>query len=354
MTECSLKKFEYRSIIKFLCKEGVNAKEIFDRLSKVYTSDAPSYATVTRWFAEFKHGRQSIEDDPKCGGPKTATDAEHVAQVESLILANRRLKVSEIAQEIGISQGSVYNIIHTNLHMSKVSARWVPRNLSIQDKHCRMEASRELLDLFNSNPDDFMARLVTGDETWLHHWDPETKQESMQWKHAESPAPKKFKTQASAGKIMASVFWDCQGLLLIDYMPHKTTINAEYYAQLLKKLRSAIKEKRRGKLSKGIFLLHDNAPVHKARVAQAALKDCGFEQLNHPPYSPDLAPSDFYLFRNLKKYLRGRRFRDDEELKEETEAWFAGQEETFFFRGIASLKEKWGKCIELRGNYIEK
>ena len=75
-----------------------------------------------------------------------------------------------------------------------------------------------------------------------------------------------------------------------------------------------------------------------------------FEQLNHPPCSPDLAPSDYHLFRNLKSHLRGTRFRDDDELKADTEAWF----EDFYFKGIDCLKEKWAKCIEVKGDYIEK
>ena len=125
-----------------------------------------------------------------------------------------------------------------------------------------------------------------------------------------------------------------------------TSITGEYYANVIKQLRVAIKEKRRGKLAAGVLLLHDNAPVHKSRVAQAAIRECKFEQLNHPPYSPDLAPSDYYLFRNLKSHLRGTRFRDDDELKAATEAWFEDQIDDFYFKGIDCLKEKWAKCIK--------
>ena len=89
-------------------------------------------------------------------------------------------------------------------------------------------------------------------------------------------------------------------------------------------------------------------------IAQAAIRECKFEQLNHPPYSPDLAPSDYYLFRNLKSHLRGTRFRDDDELKAATEAWFEDQTDDFYFKGIGCLKEKWAKCIEVKGAYIEK
>ena len=96
------------------------------------------------------------------------------------------------------------------------------------------------------------------------------------------------------------------------------------------------------------MLLHDNAPAHKSRIAQAPIPECKFEQLNHPPYSPDLAASDYYLFRNLKSNLRGTRFPDDDGLKAATEAWFEKQTEDFHFNGIDSLKDKLAKCIKVK------
>ena len=107
-------------------------------------------------------------------------------------------------------------------------------------------------------------------------------------------------------------------------------------------------------MAKGVLILHDNAPVHKSKVAQAAIRECGFEQLNHPPYSPDLAPSDYYLFRNLKSNLRGERYNDDEELKSAVETFFDEQSKDFYLTGIKSLKQKWTKCISVGGDYIEK
>ena len=214
----------------------------------------------------------------------------------------------------------VFNtIIHEHLGMSKVSARWVPRNLNMQDRQQRVESSQELLEVYSANPEDFHTRLVTGDETWLHHWDPDTKKESMQRKCPGSPPPKKFRTQPSASKVMARVFLDSKGIILIDFKPAGTSITGEYYANVIKQLRVAIKEKRRGKLAAGVLLLHDNAPV-QSRVAQVAIRECKFEQLNHPPNSPDLAPSDYYLFRNLKSHLHGTRFWGDDDLKAATEA----------------------------------
>ena len=83
---------------------------------------------------------------------------------------------------------------------------------------------------------------------------------------------------------MATVFWDSKGIILIDYKPAGTSSTGEYYANVIKQLRVAIKEKQRGKLATGVLLLHDIAPVHKSRVAQAAIRECKFKQLNHPPW----------------------------------------------------------------------
>ena len=77
------------------------------------------------------------------------------------------------------------------------------------------------------------TRLVTMDETWLYHYDPDTKQQSMEWRHSSSPRPKKFREQKSAGKVLASMFWDQDGTFLIDYLPKGQTINVEYYSSLL-------------------------------------------------------------------------------------------------------------------------
>ena len=156
---------EFRAVIKFLSKEGAKAKEIHRRMADVYGDSSPKYSTVAKWSAEFKHGRDSLEDDPKPGRPADVISQEMIDRVERLVLNNPRIKVAELATECGISNGSVYTIILGYLGMSKVSARWVPRNLNMQDRHQRVESSQELLEVHNANPEDFHTRLVTGDET---------------------------------------------------------------------------------------------------------------------------------------------------------------------------------------------
>ena len=118
--------------IKILTKEGAKAKEIHRRMADVYGDSSPKYSTVAKWSAEFKRGRDSLEDDPRPGRPADVISQEMIDRVERLVLNNRRIKSAELASECGFSNGSVYTIIHEHLGMSKVSARWVPRNLNMQ------------------------------------------------------------------------------------------------------------------------------------------------------------------------------------------------------------------------------
>ena len=102
--------------------------------------------------------------------------------------------------------------------------------------------------------DDFLLRLVTVDETWVDYDEPENKAQSRKWVGPGSLRPKKFMTQPSAGKVMATVFWDAKGVIMLDFLPMRSTITGVYYTNLLDQLRTAISEKRRDKLSKGVLL----------------------------------------------------------------------------------------------------
>ena len=175
---------------------------------------------------------------------------------------------------------------------------------------------------------------------------------SRQWIGPGSPGPKKFMTQPSAGKVMATVFWDAKGVIMLDFLPKRSTITGVYYANLLDQLRTAIHEKRRGKLSKGVLLQQDNARVHTCKVAMDAVERNGYELIPHSVYSPDLAPSDF-LFRNLKKGIRGLHFRSNEEVVTAVEEWVNGKDPDFFSSGLMALERRWSKCITLEGIYIE-
>jgi len=161
--------------------------------------------------------------------------------------------------------------------------------------------------------------------------------------------------QPSAGKLILTVFWDSQGPILETYRERGTTVTSATYCDILKReLKSAVRSKRRGKVWKENLLLHDNARRHTAAHTLETLKQLKWEAMEHPDYSPDLAPSDFHLFGPLENALRGRRFSCDDDVKSAVYQWLLTQPKTFFADGIKKSVGRWEKCIAKQGDYIDK
>ena len=131
------------------------------------------------------------------------------------------------------------------------------------------------------------------------------------------------------------------------------SINADAYCETVRKLRRAIQNKRRGMLSSGIVLLHDNARPHTAARTAQLLQQFHWEVFDHPPYSLDIAPSDYHLFMHLKQWLASQSFEDDR-LKTGVTTWFKSLAADFFDTEIRKLVPRYQKCVEVRGDYMEK
>ena len=128
----------------------------------------------------------------------------------------------------------------------------------------------------------------------------------MQWRRTTSPKPKKFKSLQSASKIMATVLWNVERLLLVDFLPKGKTVNSEAYIETLKKLRARIRRARPQLKMKKVFLQHDNARPHTTIKTREVITSFGSRTVSHPPYSSDLAPSDYHLCGAMKEELRGK------------------------------------------------
>jgi len=174
----------------------------------------------------------------------------------------------------------------------------------------------------------------------------------MKWRYSSSPRPKIFRVQKSVGKFLASIFWDQDGILLIGYLPNGQTINAEYYLSLLVQLKDILKEKRCGKVTKGVLSLYDNAPAHRALATQNKLAYLGFQCLDHPSYSPDLAPSEYHLFPGLKKQLKGRHFSSDTEVITAAETWLDEQLYKFFLMACKSYSKGLRSVLSFVGSML--
>ena len=238
--------------------------------------------------------------------------------------------------------------------MQKICAKFVPRVLREDQKERRCHDSREMVELINSDPAVIDA-LVTCDESWIYCYDPETKRHSSQWKHAGSPRPKKARQSKSTHKLLMISFFDSTGMIYMHWVPTGQTVNKEYYVEVWREFRKRFRQKRPALFKTGQWHFHqDNAPVHNSILVTDYLTKMGIKTVPHPPYSPDLAPCDLWLFPKLKEKLRGCHYETIEEMKEAVMKVIDMLTQEDFHGAFQKLLEQYNKCIAAGGDYLER
>ncbi|XKL62193.1 hypothetical protein PGB90_002026 [Kerria lacca] len=254
----------------------------------------------------FDEWRSSVIDEVRSCRPLSSRTSNNVSRINTLIRENRRICISDLARRLNISVGSTYQSVYDELRYREVAARWIPKQLTVAHEEQRMS----ILLRYQAQGWDFLARTVAGHVTWIAYHAPELKQQSFQWKHTQFLSVKKFKRDIFVKKKnMATVFWDHAGVILIDFLSRGTIINSECYMHSLTNLRTALKNKIPGKLTKGVIFQHVNARPHVCQVTNKLLTSFRWEVME-----PDLAPSDFKVFGKLKEKLAGMHFSSDAEL----------------------------------------
>ncbi|UYV69359.1 hypothetical protein LAZ67_6003315 [Cordylochernes scorpioides] len=258
-------------------------------------------------------GRQNVHDDERSGRPVTATDNAAVAAVRNVVEVDRRVTIDEIMIRlppgIEIGSSSIVTIMSDVFDFRKVCARWIPRLLSENHNQQRMEAARAFLEMHRRDGDQLFPRIVTGDESWVHHSTPETKRQSMVWKKSEESAQKKAKITISAGKLWLSSFGTVRVFYCLTTCPQILRLTLQ------------------------------------ARTTQTLLENFKWEIFTHTPYSPDLAPSDFDLFPALKLHLGGKHFANDGEVQAEANHWLRKRDTAWNNSGIKKLLQRFSSFI---------
>jgi hypothetical protein len=227
----------------------------------VYGQNVMSEGTVRQWCTMFKDVRTNVHDEERSSCPSAVCD-DLGQSVDQKVCERRCFKISEVSCEFPqISRTVLYEIITIRLGYHKFCARWVSKMLTAGHKKQRMaSAFADFLERSHKDGDVFINHSirVTGDETWVSFMNVETKEQSKQSMHTHSPnQPKKFKQKLSVRKLMAAVFWDRKGVLVVEFMQQGGTITSEVYRETLTKMSKAIQNKMRGMLTFGVMLLHD-------------------------------------------------------------------------------------------------
>ncbi|UYV60717.1 hypothetical protein LAZ67_1002021 [Cordylochernes scorpioides] len=344
---------DQRTCIKFCVKNEIKCADAFRMLTVAYGEATLDRSNVYRWYKMFSEGREDVNDEERVGRPSTSTTDEKINEVEKMILANRRITVREVAEDLNISIGSCHSIFINDLGMRRVAAKFVPKLLNCDQKQHRMNIANEMLDSVRDDP-NLLQRVITGDEAWVYGYDVETKAQSSQWKLPHEPRPKKARQVRSNVKVLLTVFFDCRGVVHHKFLPQGRTVNKEYYLQVMRNLREAIRQKRPDLWKNKNWLLHhDNAPAHTSLLVRDFLAKNNTLMMPQPPYSPDLAPCDFFLFPKLKRPMKGRRYATLDEIKTASKEELKKIFKYDFLKCLEDWKNRWHKCIISHGDYFE-
>jgi len=257
-----------------------------------------------------------------------------------------------LADEVNIDKDTVRKIAVEDLRKQKICSRFVPHTLAPEQKDRRIAACRDLIATADSDP-DFFKKIVTGDETWCFVYDPTTKRQSAAWIGETSPRPKKLRFQKSRVKTTLVIFFDWQGVIHKEYVSEGETINAVYYKGVMERLLNRIRRVRAGMCGSGDrFLLHNNAPSHNATIVKRFLAQRKVTVLDHPPYSPDLAPADYFVFPKVKSHLKGRLFDSISDIQKAVICTLNTTAKDDFYKGIQKLHGRANLCVQLEGMYV--
>ena len=180
--------------------------------------------------------KNKVEDEPRSVKPTTSVCEENIDAVRDLIEWDKRITTESLADTLNISVGSAHTILVESLGLRKLSARCVRRLLRPDQQQTRTDLSMEILNKLDGDSETFLWRIVTGDETWLYQYDPEDKIQLKQWLPRGRSGPVKAKAERSRGKVMATVFWDAEGIFLVDFLENKKTMTSAYYEGVLRKM----------------------------------------------------------------------------------------------------------------------
>ena len=184
---------------------------------------------------DLKRVETPMKATPRSGRPSTSRNEEMIAKVRTIVRNNRRLTVREIADDCGISVCSCDAILTDDLHMKHVCAKFVPRLLTDDEREQRQTIAR---DLFGRSCEDvqFLTNIVTGDEYGVYGYDPETKQQSSQWKGPTCPRSKKgLQVRSETNVVLLAFFFYSEGIVHNEYAPDGQTINKEFYMEFLRR-----------------------------------------------------------------------------------------------------------------------
>ena len=247
----------------------------------------------------------------------------------------------------------VHLILKKHLKVGKISARWVPHLLTDEQKRQWVKVAKKLLQMFPKYDKKQFANVVTGDETWVHYFEPVRKVSNKIWATKHNKRPITAKHSLSTKKVLYAIF-SGEGVAIKVPVKKGKSITRKYYKDVvLKKLKMYYQKRCPVTGFKHVRLLHDNAPAHTSAIVTAFLKKEKVTVLPHPSYSPDLAPCDFFLFPKLKAFLAVQKYQSRQALGSAIHQYLITVPKSAYRDAFKKWIHLLKLCISSHGEYFE-
>ena len=346
---------DQRQVIGRLCAAGKTTKEDEILLQEMYGSSALKLRQIQRIYRLCAGmcadaAAAAAGDQRRLGASRfrPARDERTVALIRDAVSANPRATLEEMADCAGTTSATTWRILTVELGMKKLEARWVPKDLSEDMKKKRVALAQQFLRQWAQ----WRYQIITCDETHIKYDLPMTPRQCAEWRSAGDGPPEtpRLAAQRPGAKILLTVFFDAGGVIFYHF--NVGSVNAERYIDTLRQLRQKLRQRRGLTDGQVIRLHHDNAPPHTTRATAEYLAQNGFEVVAHPPYSPDLAPCDFYLVGALKAALAGRQFTTPEAISGALTNYFRGVDSATWRKVFDNWVARMEEVIQKKGNYL--
>ena len=229
--------------IKFCVKIKKSATETFASLTEAYEDAILLRTMVFKWHWAFKKGRENVEGDPRSGRPISSTNGQNVEVVRAVMAKDRRLSVRMIAEETVLDKNAVHRILTDICTCEKFMRNWCRKSCLWSKKQTGWKFVRICWEVLEIEP-DFLDKVITGDESWVFDYDPETKRQSAEWHMKSSSRPKKARMSRSRVKTMIIVFFDSRDIVHKEFVPPGQTVNHAFYKDILERLRNRVQRVR--------------------------------------------------------------------------------------------------------------
>ncbi|XP_024222499.2 histone-lysine N-methyltransferase SETMAR isoform X1 [Bombus impatiens] len=336
-------KMRFRYIMYQCFKKCSTPKNTAKEICDVYGDRSITVQTVRTWFRRFRTGNFNLKDEDRSGRPST-TDID---LIKAYLDENPKSSLREIEDALNIPRTTIHEYVTKLGYVNRYDV-WLPHHLTESNRMNRILICDLLIQRNKTEP--FLEKLITGDESWILY---DSIARKRSWSSRDKCPPTVARPGLHPKKVLLSIWWDWKGILYYELLPEGQTINSEKYCTQLEKLKEAIITKRPEMMNKRGFVFHyDNTRPHISLAVQMKLLEFDWDVLPHPPYSPDLVPSHYYLFLPLKDFLRDRKSKSVNEVKNGLEEYFKSKPREFWKNGIMRLPERWQKVVEQKGSYI--